>query len=77
MDGPQKWKILRLHVEDGIPLASLARDTGIGARTLSRSHAGTLPIEPAVLRLSSGHRAPTQVRGVLRLGWWPSWSIWH
>lgn len=38
MDGPQKWKILRLHVEDGIPLASLARETGIGERTLSRWH---------------------------------------
>ena len=38
MDGPQKWKILRLHVEDGIPLASLARETGVGERTLSRWH---------------------------------------
>lgn len=38
MDGSQKWKILRLHVEDGIPLASLARETGIGERTLSRWH---------------------------------------
>ena len=38
MDGPQKLKILRLHVEDSIPLASLARDTGIGTRTLSRWH---------------------------------------
>ncbi len=38
MEGSQKWNILRLHVEDGIPLASLARDTGIGARTLSRWH---------------------------------------
>ncbi|MGP9684123.1 Mu transposase C-terminal domain-containing protein [Brachybacterium sp. AOP3-A1-3] len=39
MDGPQKWEILRLHVEDRIPLASLARNTGIGTRTLSRWHA--------------------------------------
>ncbi|MGP5307047.1 helix-turn-helix domain-containing protein [Arthrobacter rhombi] len=38
MDGSQKWKILRLHVEDGIPLASLARETGVGERTLSRWH---------------------------------------
>ncbi|WP_047312965.1 helix-turn-helix domain-containing protein [Dermacoccus sp. PE3] len=38
MDGPQRWKILRLHVEDGIPLASLARETGVGERTLSRWH---------------------------------------
>ncbi|MFD5330009.1 helix-turn-helix domain-containing protein, partial [Streptomyces sp. NPDC127092] len=38
MDGPQKWNILRLHIEDGIPLASLARETGIGTRTLSRWH---------------------------------------
>lgn len=38
MDGSQKWKILRLHVEGGIPLASLARETGVGERTLSRWH---------------------------------------
>ena len=38
MDGSQKWKILRLHVEDGISLASLARETGVGERTLSRWH---------------------------------------
>ena len=31
MDGSQKWKILRLHVADGLPLASLARATGVAA----------------------------------------------
>ncbi|SLM96172.1 helix-turn-helix domain-containing protein [Brevibacterium yomogidense] len=39
MDGLQRWRILRLHVEDGIPLTALATDTGIGLRTLSRWHA--------------------------------------
>ena len=36
MNGEDRWKILRLHVEDQIPLAALARDTGISPRTLQR-----------------------------------------
>ncbi|MDR6639629.1 Mu transposase C-terminal domain-containing protein [Paenarthrobacter nitroguajacolicus] len=38
MNGDERWKILRLHVEDQVPLAILARDTGISARTLQRWH---------------------------------------
>lgn len=38
MDADGKWRVLRLHVEDQIPLAALARDTGIGLRTLERWH---------------------------------------
>lgn len=36
MDGAARWRILRLHVEDGIALTALARETGIGLRTLER-----------------------------------------
>ena len=36
MDAEERWRILRLHVEDQIPIATLARDTGIGIRTLQR-----------------------------------------
>src|SRR5699024_7140095 len=43
MDRPQQWNILRLHVEDGIPPASLARDTGIAARPLPRWHSPYRP----------------------------------
>ena len=39
MDGLQRWRILRLHVEDDIPLTALAAETRIGLRTLSRWHA--------------------------------------
>src|SRR5690606_14731927 len=39
MDAAERWQILRLHVEDQIPLAALARDTGVGLRTLERWHA--------------------------------------
>lgn len=39
MDAGQRWHILRLHVEDQIPLATLARDCGVGERTLQRWHA--------------------------------------
>ena len=36
MSGEERWRILRLHVEDQIPLTALARETGIGLRTLQR-----------------------------------------
>ncbi len=36
MSSEERWRILRLHVEDQIPLAALARDSGIGLRTLQR-----------------------------------------
>ena len=36
MDALARWRLLRLHVEDGIPLAALARDTDISLRTLQR-----------------------------------------
>lgn len=38
MDGDERWRVLRLHVEDQVPLAALALDTGISARTLQRWH---------------------------------------
>lgn len=39
MDAQQRWRILRLHVEDDVPLARLARQTSVGLRTLERWHA--------------------------------------
>ncbi|WP_349639324.1 helix-turn-helix domain-containing protein [Saxibacter everestensis] len=36
MSGEERWRILRLHVEDQIPLTALAKETGIGLRTLQR-----------------------------------------
>lgn len=36
MDALARWRILRLHVEDDIPLSALARETGVGLRTLQR-----------------------------------------
>lgn len=38
MDAVERWRVLRLHVEDQVPLAALARETGIGLRTLQRWH---------------------------------------
>lgn len=38
MDADERWRVLRLHVEDQIPLAEPARATGIGGRTLQRWH---------------------------------------
>ena len=39
MDAQARWRILRLHVEDQVPLARLARETDVGLRTLERWHA--------------------------------------
>ncbi len=36
MDADERWRILRLHVEDAIPLADIARTTGVPRRTLTR-----------------------------------------
>ena len=36
MDALARWRILRLHVEDVIPLTTLARETDVGVRTLQR-----------------------------------------
>jgi putative transposase len=36
LTGDERWRVLRLHVEDQIPLAALARETGISTRTLQR-----------------------------------------
>lgn len=36
MDALARWRILRLHIEDAIPLTTLARGTGVGLRTLHR-----------------------------------------
>lgn len=60
MDSAGRWRVLRLHVEDGIPLAVLARETGIGLRTLSRWLAryrsnGIEGLEPR-RRSDAGHR---------------------
>lgn len=38
MDAEQRWRVLRLHVEDQVPLTALARETGVGLRTLQRWH---------------------------------------
>jgi len=39
MDARARWRILRLHVEDQVPLARLAGETDVGLRTLARWHA--------------------------------------
>lgn len=36
MDTDQRWKLLRLNIEDEIPLADIARTSGIGLRTPQR-----------------------------------------
>ena len=38
INGLERWQVLRLHVEDHVPLAALARTSGISLRTLQRWH---------------------------------------
>lgn len=38
MNGAERWRILRLHVEDEIPLAELARESKVSLRALERWH---------------------------------------
>ncbi|WP_326961849.1 MULTISPECIES: helix-turn-helix domain-containing protein [unclassified Arthrobacter] len=38
MDGYERWQVLRLNVEDRIPLATLAGEVGVSPRTLQRWH---------------------------------------
>ena len=51
MDGLDRWRILRLHVEDNIPLTALARETGtalhVTADEASHRAFGTNPLDPA------------------------------
>ncbi|WP_327436751.1 helix-turn-helix domain-containing protein [Arthrobacter sp. SLBN-112] len=60
LTGGERWRVLRLHVEDQIPLTALARETGISTRTLQR----WLRLYRLVARvLSSCDRAPMPARG--------------
>lgn len=61
-----RWKILRLHVEDHIPLAVLARDCGVPLRTLERWHARYRASGYPGLHVSKradlgGHRLPVEL----------------
>lgn len=73
MDGLERWRILRLHVEDQVPLTALARDTGVSLRTLERWHQlykkdGVAGLDPSP-RVDSGRRRtdPTVVAFIERL----------
>jgi putative transposase len=66
MDGLGRWHIVRLHVEDDIPLSALARDTGIGLRTLQRWHrlyktGGIAALEQQAREDSGTRRTPAEL----------------
>lgn len=65
MDAAERWRVLRLHVEDQIPLAVLARETGISARTLQRWHqlyraGGIAALEPHDRNDKGGRRTSAE-----------------
>ncbi|TFC91132.1 hypothetical protein E3T19_04430 [Cryobacterium sp. TMT4-31] len=47
MDAAERWRVLRLHVEDQIPLAVLAPEAGLSDRTLQRWSQLYLPLPRA------------------------------
>ncbi|HAQ9631288.1 TPA: helix-turn-helix domain-containing protein, partial [Enterococcus faecium] len=73
MDGLERWRILRLHVEDQVPLAALARESGIGTRTLQRWHQlykrdGLAGLDDAARTDKGGRRTdPATVAAIERL----------
>jgi len=66
VDAGGRWQILRLHVEDQVPLAALARDHGLGVRTLERWHAryragGLAALDRTPRADVGGHRLPAEL----------------
>lgn len=66
MDAAGRWQVLRLHVEDQVPLAALARDSGIALRTLERWHArfrasGFAGLNAGRRSDAGGHRLPGEL----------------
>ena len=70
MDAQARWQVLRLHVEDQVPLARLARETGVGLRTLERWKAryrahGFAGLEPPPRADAGTHRLPADLIRVI------------
>jgi putative transposase len=66
VDAEARWRVLRAHVEDHVPLAVLARDCGIGVRTLQRWHAryrtgGYTNLDGAPRADTGRHRLPADL----------------
>lgn len=66
VDGLARWRILRLHVEDGISLTALAQETGTGLRTLQRWHrlyksGGIAALEPSTRTDAGARRTPAEL----------------
>jgi putative transposase len=60
-----RWQILRRHIEDGVPLTTLAAHEGIGLRTLQRWHAGHK--RDGIAGLATTNRGTTQRRSTPEL----------
>ncbi|RFA17831.1 Mu transposase C-terminal domain-containing protein [Subtercola boreus] len=66
MDAGERWQILRLHIEDQIPLTVLARDTVVGLRTLERWNAryrtgGIAALDPKRRSEAGRRRTPAEL----------------
>ncbi|MFC7848878.1 helix-turn-helix domain-containing protein [Arthrobacter sp. NPDC057388] len=64
MKGAERWRILRLHIEDEIPLVELARELQVSLRTLERWHrsfqdGGIAALDPRP-RIDAGRRRTQQ-----------------
>jgi putative transposase len=66
MDAGERWRILRLHIEDHIPLTALARNTTVGLRTLERWNAryqtgGITALDPKPRPEAGKRRTPAEL----------------
>ena len=73
MDARARWRILRLHVEDQVPLARLAHETDVGLRTLERWHAryradGYAGLETASRADAGSRRLPPDLVDLILIG---------
>lgn len=60
-----RWQILCRHLEDGVPLKTLAADEGIGLRTLQRWHAAHK--REGITGLATANRGTTRRRAAPEL----------
>jgi len=61
-----RWELVRRHIQDGVPLTELAREAGVGVRTLERWHAtvkrhGPDGLEPKPRSDRGSRRAPPEL----------------
>jgi hypothetical protein len=66
LNGEERWKVLRLHVEDQIPLTALAREAGVSTRLFNAGISST----GLVMQARSRHQSPIYSGSNSSCLWW-------